>query len=68
MTSWLAFLLNMTGLYLLSEKIAWGWLFGIAAESIWFVLATKRRMPALSCTSFVYIVLAIMSFVKWRSV
>ncbi len=68
MTSWLAFLLNMTGLYLLSEKIAWGWLFGIAAECIWMRLATQKQMPALVCTSFVYVVLACVSFVKWRSV
>jgi nicotinamide riboside transporter PnuC len=68
MTSWLAFLLNMTGLYLLSEKIAIGWLFGIAAECIWMCLATQKRMPALVCTSLVYVVLAGVSFVKWRTV
>lgn len=66
MTGWLAALLNLVGLVLLGKRIAWGWLFGIAAECLWMVRAQSKGMPDLMFISAVYILVAGLNWFKWR--
>ncbi len=66
MTGYLALTLNLTGLILLSEKIAIGWLVGIAAEVCWLIAAKEVELHSLMLMSVIYIAVAIRSFAKWR--
>jgi nicotinamide riboside transporter PnuC len=66
MTSWLAFLLNMTGVVLLRKKNPIGWLFGIASELLWIQVAVKTEIYALALMGGVYIVMAGWSYFEWR--
>ncbi|MES2625918.1 MAG: hypothetical protein V4628_11620 [Pseudomonadota bacterium] len=65
MTGYLALTLNLAGLVLLSEKIAIGWLVGIAAEVCWLIAAKEVELHSLMLMSVIYIVIAVRSFVKW---
>ncbi len=66
MTSWLAFLLNMTGLVLLRKKHRVGWLFGIVSECLWIYVAWQNEIPALMWMGATYIVMAGWNFMEWR--
>jgi nicotinamide riboside transporter PnuC len=68
MTSWLAFLLNMTGVVLLRKKNPIGWLFGIASECLWIQVAVKTEIYPLALMGGVYIVMAGWSYFEWRKV
>lgn len=68
MTGWLANTLNIIGLVLISQKIAYGWLFGIAAECCWLIRGNDRKMPDLMFASLMYISIAVWSYWNWRLV
>lgn len=62
---YLAILIQVTGLILLGQKIALGWLCGIAAELIWIKRGRDNRMPDLMTMASIYIGVALWNFWQW---
>jgi nicotinamide riboside transporter PnuC len=59
--------LELLGLYLIGNKAKWGFLFAIAALSVWIYVAVTRDTYGLILIAVPGIVMNTRNFFKWRA-
>lgn len=61
----LAYAIIITGVYLVAQKIIWGWACYVVGDLIWLYLGWRMRMSSIYVWQVAFTLLAIYGFWSW---